>query len=155
MTRTRRSRALPEPVAGRQLTARIELKLPSQLAYLGVPDAVLMEIGTDLDCPKKAIEELGTAVIEACTNAMEHGNKLRDDRQIEIRIDVEDGSLAVSVLDEGPGFDYSIWQPATDLLRERGRGILIMREFSDDLQYGRAPDGRFLVRLIKHLDLPA
>ena len=38
-----------------------------------------------------------------------------------------------------------------DLLRERGRGILIMREFTDSLDYDRAADGRFLVRLTKHL----
>lgn len=133
------------------MNARIELKLPSQMNYLGVPDAVLMEIGNDLDCPKKLIEELGTAVIEACTNAMEHGNHLDDARQIEIHIEHNADTIAVSVLDEGPGFDYDGWQPPEDLLRERGRGILIMREFTDKLEYERAGDGRFLVRLVKRV----
>jgi anti-sigma regulatory factor (Ser/Thr protein kinase) len=36
-------------------------------------------------------------------------------------------------------------------MRPRGRGILIMREFTDDLTYGRHPDGRFSVRLTKSL----
>jgi serine/threonine-protein kinase RsbW len=134
------------------LNSRIELKLPSQMAFLGVPDAVLLEVGSDLDCPRNLIEELGTAVIEACTNAMEHGNQLAEERPIEVHIEVGDNQIHVAVMDEGPGFDYSSWQPAEDLMRERGRGILIMREFTDELTYGRATDGRFLVRLTKNLN---
>lgn len=139
------------PREGSALAARIELKLPSQLSFLGVPDAILMEIGNDLDCPKKLVEELGTAVIEACTNAMEHGNKLIEARTIDVVIEVNAERLRVTVCDEGGGFDYAAWKPATDILRERGRGILIMREFADDLEYDHTPDGRFCVRLTKLL----
>ncbi len=57
----------------------------------------------------------------------------------------------VTVSDQGGGFDYAAWQPATDILRERGRGILIMREFADSMEYDRTSDGRFCVRLIKLL----
>lgn len=133
------------------MNSRIELKLPSQMTFLGIPDAVLLEIGSDLDCPRNLIEELGTAVIEACTNAMEHGNGLDADRSVEIHIEVGERRIEVSVMDEGQGFDYDRWQPAEDLLRERGRGILIMREFSDQLVYDRLPDGRFRVTLAKNL----
>lgn len=133
------------------MSSRIELKLPSQMAFLGVPDAILLELGSDLDCPRQRIEELGTAVIEACTNAMEHGNHLAEVTPIEIHIEVAADSIVVSVMDEGQGFDVESWKPAEDIMRERGRGILIMREFSDELTYDRAEDGRFRVRLTKHL----
>ena len=122
------------------------------MAFLGVPDAVLLEVGSDLDCPRQVIEELGTAVIEACTNAMEHGNGLDAERLVEIHFTVNEARIQVDVLDQGSGFDYGSWQPAEDLLRERGRGILIMREFTDLLTYDQAPDGRFYVRLVKNLD---
>jgi serine/threonine-protein kinase RsbW len=134
------------------VNSRIELKLPSQMAYLGVPDAVLMEVGSDLDCPRQVLEELGTAVIEACTNAMEHGNHLDEHQAVEIHIEMHEDHLAVTVLDRGPGFDYASWKPAEDIMRERGRGILIMREFTDRLEFDRAEDGRFRVRLFKNLD---
>lgn len=133
------------------VNSRIELKLPSQMAFLGIPDAVLMEVGSDLDCPRQEIEELGTAVIEACTNAMEHGNGLDPEVLVELHIEVGEKTIQVDVYDHGAGFDYDSWQPAEDLLRERGRGILIMREFTDSLTYDRVEDGRFLVRLTKHL----
>ena len=52
--------------------------------YLGVPDAVLQEIGSDLDCCRRSLEELGTSIIEACTNAMEHGNKLDEETPMHV-----------------------------------------------------------------------
>jgi len=121
------------------------------MEYLGVPDVVLMEVCGDLGCAKRSLEELGTAVIEACTNAMEHGNQLDEHTGIEIAIAVAESTVTVTVYDRGPGFDYANWQPSADLMRQRGRGILIMREFSDHLEFGRAPDGRFLAKLTKIL----
>lgn len=123
--------------------------------YLGVPDVVLMEIGSDMDCCKRALEELGASVIEACTNAMEHGNQLDEESTVEVILELEDRVVSVTVLDSGPGFDFETWEPSSELMRERGRGILIMREFTDSLTFGRHPDGRFQVRLTKNLVPPA
>jgi len=128
---------------------RIELKIPSQLLYLGVPDAILMELAGDLPCEQKDIDELSTSVIEACTNAMEHGNKMNEGRLVEIHFDFSEGDITVTVLDHGSGFDYAHWEPAEDLLRERGRGISIMKEFTDSLHFDFSDDGRFRVRMRK------
>jgi serine/threonine-protein kinase RsbW len=133
------------------VNSRIELRVPSQMVYLGVPDAVLQEMGSDLDCEQKTIDELGTAVIEACTNAMEHGNLLEESKPIEVFFEINETKITVTVSDQGPGFDFSAWQPSEDLMRERGRGIVIMREFTDGLEFGRAADGRFQVRLVKNI----
>ena len=135
--------------------SKIRLELPSKMDFLGVPDVVLMEIGGDLECCTRALEELGASVIEACTNAMEHGNRLDEKTSIEIIIEMVEQEASVTVLDNGPGFDFDTWEPSSELMRERGRGILIMREFTDSLTYGRHPDGRFLVRLTKKLVPPS
>ncbi len=135
----------------REPSQRIELKIPSQLLYLGVPDAILMELAGDLPCDQKDIDEISTSVIEACTNAMEHGNGMDENRQVEIHFDIAPDRIAITVLDHGSGFDFENWTPPEDLLRERGRGITIMREFSDTLHFDFADDGRFRVRLRKQL----
>jgi anti-sigma regulatory factor (Ser/Thr protein kinase) len=122
------------------------------MEYLGIPDAVLMEIGGDLECSKRSLEELGTSVIEACTNAMEHGNKLDENIPIQIIFEIEGNEITITVMDEGPGFDFDHWTPSEELMRQRGRGIVIMREFTDDLTFGRHEDGRFMLRMVKKLD---
>jgi len=132
--------------------SQIELRIPSQQVYLGVPDAVLMELATDLSCEQKVIDELSTSVIEACTNAMEHGNAMQENLQVEIHFHLEEDSIQVTVLDNGKGFDFLHWQPPADLMRERGRGILIMREFTDSLEFDYDANGRFRVRLTKHFN---
>ena len=134
------------------MNSHIELKIPSQQIYLGVPDAVLMELASDLTCDKKVIDELSTSVIEACTNAMEHGNSMQEDLLVEIHFELTTTQIQVTVLDYGSGFDYRNWHPPEDLMRERGRGILIMREFTDHLDFGITEDGRFRARLTKRLN---
>ncbi len=134
------------------MSSKIVLKLPSQMDYLGIPDAVLMEIGSDLDCCRRSLEELGTSVIEACTNAMEHGNQLDEETPIEVIFEIEDLTISITVLDRGPGFDISSWEPSNELMRERGRGILIMREFCDSVEFRRHEDGRFMIVLVKKLE---
>lgn len=129
----------------------VELRIPSQLLYLGVPDAILMELAGDLPASQKEVDELSTSVIEACTNAMEHGNGMEAGRVVEIHFDFSDTLIEVTVLDHGVGFDFENWTPPTDLLRERGRGITIMREFCDELLFDKLSDGRFRVRLRKHI----
>ncbi|MEN8007232.1 MAG: ATP-binding protein [Candidatus Krumholzibacteriota bacterium] len=133
------------------MSSKIELHLPSNMEYLGVPDAVLMEIGSDMDCSKNDLEELGTSVIEACTNAMEHGNQLDDVLSIQVIFEVEGNEITITVLDKGPGFDFEHWTPSDELMRQRGRGILIMREFTDSLEFARHDDGRFMIRMVKKL----
>jgi serine/threonine-protein kinase RsbW len=133
------------------VASRLELKLPSNMEYLGVPDAVLMEIGSDLECSQKALEELGTSVIEACTNAMEHGNELKDALPIQVVFEVVEKIITITVYDEGPGFDFSHWTASDELMRLRGRGIQIMTEFTDELTFGRHDDGRFMIKMVKNV----
>jgi len=121
------------------------------MSFLGVPDVVLSEICGELECDQQALEELGTAVIEACTNAMEHGNQLDPELYIEINIEVDDHTITFTVYDHGKGFDFEHWAPSDELMRLRGRGIMIMREFTDDLHFGRHEDGRFQLRMVKKL----
>ena len=129
----------------------VELRIPSQLLYLGVPDAILMELAGDLPASQKEIDELSTSVIEACTNAMEHGNDMASERFVEIHFEFASDRMDVTVLDNGQGFDHEGWSPPTDLMRERGRGITIMREFTDELHFDRLDDGRFRVRMRKNI----
>ncbi len=54
-------------------------------------------------CFKERIEDLKTAVAEACLNAMEHGNRDHPDSRVVITMYLGDKDFKVSVMDEGDG----------------------------------------------------
>lgn len=85
---------------------------------------------------------------EAVTNAIEHGNALDPAKSVFYRLDVRERMIEIVVEDEGVGFDPEKTDDPTDpshLLREGGRGILIMEEMADEVHFEK--EGR-LVRLI-------
>lgn len=130
---------------------KIELSFPSSHIFLGVPDAVLQELGSELSFSQTELDELSTSVIEACTNALEHGNGLQADRPVQVEIDFDPGKIQVTIFDEGRGFDFEnidFSQEPADLMQERGRGIYIMYTYCDELSFHRS-NGGFAVRLVK------
>jgi serine/threonine-protein kinase RsbW len=80
------------------------------------------------------------SLTEAVTNAILHGN--RGDQRKHVSISFQRGldSLSVSVSDEGPGFDPGqVPDPTCPDLLEccGGRGLLLMRNLSDECCFSR------------------
>lgn len=119
--------------------------------FLGVPDAVIQELGSELPFSQSELDELSTSVIEACTNAIEHGNKLQPETQTQVAFDFTEDRFEVTVWDDGPGFEFEqrdFSKMPEDLMRERGRGLFMMTAFCDELSFSRE-NGRFAVHLVK------
>ena len=130
---------------------RIEINFPSSHMFLGVPDAVIQEVGSELPFSQSELDELSTSVIEACTNAIEHGNGLREDVLTRVDLDFSAERFQVTVWDSGSGFEYEARDIGTmpqDLMQERGRGLYMMHSFCDEIDFLR-DNGSFGVRLTK------
>jgi len=130
---------------------RVEITFPSEHMYLGVPDAVIQELGSELPFSQAELDELSTSVIEACTNAIEHGNGLEASVEARVRFDFSADRFEVTIYDDGPGFewegrDFSVFPE--DLMQERGRGLYMMSSFCDELRFARE-NGQFVVTLVK------
>lgn len=98
------------------------------------------------------LSDFRLAVLEACLNALEHGQP-----PVEVEVEAhrqEDGvHFRVRVIDHGPGFQpEAVPQPQlADKLsspRKRGWGLVIMRRFSDGLAFESQP-GRMVVSLYR------
>lgn len=75
---------------------------------------------------------------EAATNAIIHGNKENPQKEVTINSRLTNGRLIISVKDEGAGFNPSnIPDPLKEenLLNVGGRGVYLIREYADDLQF--------------------
>ena len=101
---------------------------------------------------RPAAQKVGLAVREAVANAIKHGNRLQEDKRVEVLFRVEPGRLVVSVRDQGSGFDpQRIKSPLTpeNVFQSHGRGIFFMKNFVDDLTFNRLPSGGTEVRMEK------
>ena len=94
---------------------------------------------------------------EAVANAIRHGNSLDADKSVQVELGVDGEEVVIEVRDEGVGFDPgSVPDPlqGDNLLRANGRGILLMQEFMDEIEYTFEPGRGTELRMRKRLSAP-
>ena len=117
-------------------------------------------------CDEDERSNLALSVREAVVNAVLHGNKLEPGKCVRLEVTLEftlergleRGELAVQVFDEGTGFDLdAVPNPLApeNLLKPTGRGILLMRNFMDEVSFEFPDSGGTLVLMRKSLSARA
>jgi serine/threonine-protein kinase RsbW len=129
----------------------MELVIPSDFKYLGAVDAAFQDLAREFSCAQGWIDDFSTALVEACTNAIEHGNKYAKEKRVRIIVQFDDGMIVGRIQDEGGGFDFAkfLAGPPPDPLSERGRGIMIMKAFTDDVRFSFDPRHGLCVEMTK------
>lgn len=88
------------------------------------------------------LDNLAVAVAEALSNAAVHGHQLDAERLVRVAVAVKrNHSAVVEVADSGPGFDAAAISDPTDpsrVLVPGGRGVFLMRQLVDRLEYNDA-----------------
>jgi serine/threonine-protein kinase RsbW len=87
---------------------------------------------------------------EAVTNAIVHGNNEDPTKKVEVEIKIKPDSIVTTVEDEGDGYDpdKESDNPLNEenLLKEGGRGIFLIEEISDEIEYFNEGRGiRFVI----------
>jgi serine/threonine-protein kinase RsbW len=142
----------PEESSRRNGSGGVRLVLPSEVRYLPLVSAVAEEFARDMEFAREAVESVGLSGIEASTHAIQHGNGYDPAKEVEVVFRSEEGSLVVTIRDEGKGFDPGAVPDPRDpanLLAESGRGIFICRRFMDEVDFEFPPGGGTTVRLVK------
>jgi serine/threonine-protein kinase RsbW len=115
-------------------------------------EAVLHEaqaLGFDED----DLHRIGMSVRECMVNAVVHGNRYNTRKKIHLKVERTPGRLAIHIADEGEHFDMSkVPDPlATDnLMRDSGRGLLLMQAFMDEFQVRPCQPRGTEVKLVKY-----
>lgn len=97
------------------------------------------------------------SVREAVINAIVHGNKQDSLKRVVIEVDLEGDDYVVRIQDEGEGFDPdSLPDPTApeNLLRPSGRGIFMMRQFADSIEYSFPAKRGTVVTMRKRIATP-
>jgi serine/threonine-protein kinase RsbW len=117
---------------------RIFLAFPGRLEFLDLVDNIIAGVNELMQFKEEDATAVSISVIEAGTNAIQHGCQNGSDHEVQISFVVAGDELAVEVHDPGLGFDPgSLPDPTSpdNLLKERGRGIFIIRQMMDELDF--------------------
>jgi serine/threonine-protein kinase RsbW len=131
-----------------------QLTLDSTLQSVDEAEAVAMREAQKAGFPEEDRDQIGMAVRECMVNAVVHGNRYNKKKKVHLELEAADGGLTVVIGDEGEGFDFnSLPDPLSpeNLLRQSGRGLLLVRAFMDELQVEPRAGGGTQVRLHKNL----
>jgi serine/threonine-protein kinase RsbW len=131
----------------------VELRLPNLPEFIAVARMTVAAVAIRMEFDVEAIYDIKVAVSEALTNAIEHGCGSTDgSHQITLRCDLERAALAITISDEGDGFDYSAVRGKTrDLLDERGLGLIVIEALMDTVEFSSEAGRGTCVRMVKRL----
>ena len=137
-------------------TVRIEFG--SAFDMLDFVQVVSDYIGRMAGLDEDSLHWVSVAVRECVVNAIKHGNRNDEAKRVVVEFSPvpphDPEELVIRVEDEGEGFDpEELDDPLApeNILKSSGRGIFLIRNFMDDVQLQRAPEGGMEIRMLKRV----
>lgn len=114
------------------------ITLESKVENLRLVEKFIDNVSAEMELSNEIYGNLMITVLEAANNAIVHGNKLNENKKVNISIEKDTKLLIITIEDEGEGFDYeNVPDPTApeNIEKITGRGIFLMKKLSDDIQF--------------------
>lgn len=134
-----------------------EIHIPNKFGSEKIVIKHVAELAKEIGFAHDRIEDLKTALAEACLNAIEHGNQMNTSTRVGVSLSIDKTKLKVSVEDEGRGIKENISEPNIDNKIEgnespRGWGVFLIKRLVDNVKFEPKLDGGNVTTMIIHLD---
>ena len=133
---------------------RVHVEVESRLENVELVQIAIESSLAQLDLTDEDAHQIGISIREAVANAIKHGNQGDVSKLVTVEMGVDDGDLLIRVQDQGVGIDVNgVPNPLEpeNLLRRNGRGILLMNQFMDQIEYTFQPENGTVVEMRKGL----
>jgi serine/threonine-protein kinase RsbW len=135
----------------------IELNLPSKIGYERMAMECSASFAKNAGFRRERIDDLKTAVAEACINAIEHGNRKHPDARVLVTMNFKDGAFSVIVKDNGDGIGDLPSEAAIKAEVERldirsGLGTYLIRKLVDQVDFNETRKDGHTVRMVIKLN---
>ena len=121
-------------------TCQITMTIPADPAVIPIVTDGVVEVLEARHWPTEDVLAVQLALQEAVANAIRHGCRGDVSKHVQCSVSCdESGEVVMVVRDPGPGFDPSAMADpldAANILKSGGRGIFLMNELMDDVQFG-------------------
>ena len=140
----------------------VELTIPSEQGFEKMAMNLAAQLATMMKFPESRIEDLRTAVSEACINAIEHGNVNDVSTKVYVVMTVDDDRLAIDVVDEGrsgpPPSEFAepdLEAQFAGLQAPGGMGLFVIKALVDEADFVEPDFGTgSQFRMVVHLQTP-
>jgi serine phosphatase RsbU (regulator of sigma subunit)/anti-sigma regulatory factor (Ser/Thr protein kinase) len=125
------------------------LRLPNELASVGVASEWIRSLGAELGLSSEDVYRLDLCAGELLANIVSYAYSDRARHEIDLRARVNERTVTLEIADDGRPFDPVAWQApaAAALLAEApigGLGLRLVRQFVDESRYARRGDRNVL-----------
>ena len=133
-----------------------EIQLPSRLGSEKVAMTKAADLARAMGFDEARIEDLKTAIAEACINAIEHGNKLDETLPVGVILSRGADSLEIRVVDTGQGPKSRNTAPDIDKKmheeeQSRGMGMFLIESLVDEVEWVSSPRAGSYARMVIRL----
>jgi serine/threonine-protein kinase RsbW len=129
-------------------TRVVELKIPSELGYERVAREAAATVARRLGFSPERIDELKTAVDEACTNAIRHGGKSDARMKVIVVLSADETKLDILIKDPGAGDSPPSEVMVPDIQAQvegrspaGGLGLWLIRQMVDEAYFVEDEEG--------------
>ncbi len=131
---------------------KVEINIPSRLESIDNAVVETINFASRAGFSEEAAYAIDMAVRESVANAVKHGNKLDETKQVEITLRNSSDGLEIVIRDFGEGFAVEEVPDPTNpenLMKTDGRGILFMKTFMDEVEWSNHAEGGMVVKMLK------
>ena len=134
----------------------IELAVPSRSGLEQVAVEAAAALAKLMGFSEDRVEDLKTAVEEACINAIEHGNQENANIKVLVELIADDSKLQIDIHDRGKGIPRNVVKPDIDakMARKqtsRGWGLFLIQSLMDEVEFDWNPETGNVTRMVIHL----
>mgnify|MGYP003349497112 FL=1 len=140
-------------VADHHSPAEVKEELESTLESVDHAEDLVMRTAREMGFDEDQQHEIGISLRECMVNAVVHGNRYNTRKKVHFVLCHTPERLEIIIGDEGDGFDAAnVPDPLAEenLLRQSGRGVLMMQAFMDEFQISRRDPRGTEVRMVKY-----
>lgn len=132
----------------------VEEVLESSLESVDQAEDIVLREAREMGFNEDEQHHIGISLRECMVNAVVHGNKYSSRKKVRLVVSRTPRQLEVRISDEGGGFDLNdVPDPLAEenLLRQSGRGVMMMQAFMDEFEVRRRHPAGTEVRMVKYL----
>lgn len=126
----------------------LSLNLPRESASVPVVRRLAAQALRAFSVDGDDIADVELAISEACANVIDHA---ADTDTYEVKVELAADRCAITVVDQGSGFDATAVPEQAEVSAETGRGLALMRAIFDNVAFRSEPQAGAVVHMVKSL----